>query len=230
METVAKPLTEDPQSQVPTPNALIDPTQAAELAAYMMAHCETPAYLVNLEGKRYPKLEWWNTIAALLGLAPRVVYARRLDREDEVVYEAAVEVYRGEQRILRAEALCSDREARWQGADEFMIKSMSITRACGKAYRISLSFLAVMAGLEGTPAEEMPVARGPCAVSVPNTATEKQRERLQRLAEHCMLNGAEQGELRQAVNASLSKAEASALITRTNRLINARNREARENE
>jgi hypothetical protein len=33
---------------------------------------------------------------------------------------------------------------------------MSITRASGKAYRIPLSFLAVMAGLEVTPAEEMP--------------------------------------------------------------------------
>ena len=52
--------------------------------------------------------------------------------------------------------MCSNREERWRNADEYAIKSMSITRASGKAYRIPLSFLAVMAGLEVTPAEEMP--------------------------------------------------------------------------
>ena len=58
---------------------------------------------------------------------------------------------------------------------------MAITRASGKAYRIPLSFLAVMAGLEATPAEEIPVV----GHSRQNTngvgATEKQLASLKNL-------------------------------------------------
>ncbi|MDP7475517.1 MAG: hypothetical protein QF859_06100, partial [Candidatus Marinimicrobia bacterium] len=48
-------------------------------------------------------------------------------------------------------------EDQWKDAPEYSIKSMAITRATGKAYRIPLSFLAVMAGLAPTNAEEIPV-------------------------------------------------------------------------
>jgi hypothetical protein len=131
--------------------------EAQRLVSVVANRCTGPGYLVNIKGKQYPKIEWWTSVSASLGLFPRVLYSKRLDREDEIAYEAKVEVYRnGNQIVASGEAMCSNRESRWQGADEYAIKSMAITRASGKAYRIPLSFLAVMAGLEVTPAEEMP--------------------------------------------------------------------------
>jgi hypothetical protein len=131
--------------------------EAQRLVSVVANRCTGPGYLVNIKGKQYPKIEWWTSVSASLGLFPRVLYSKRLDRDDEIAYEAKVEVHRNGQIIASGEALCSSKETRWQHADEYAIKSMAITRASGKAYRIPLSFLAVMAGLEVTPAEEMPV-------------------------------------------------------------------------
>jgi len=130
--------------------------EAQRLVSVVANRCTGPGYLVNIRGKQYPKIEWWTSVSASLGLFPRVLYSKRLDRDDEIAYEAKVEVHRNGQIIASGEAMCSNREERWRNADEYAIKSMSITRASGKAYRIPLSFLAVMAGLEVTPAEEMP--------------------------------------------------------------------------
>ena len=137
--------------------------EAQRLVNVVASKCTGPGYLVNIRGKQYPKIEWWTSVSASLGLFPRVLYSKRLDRDSEIAYEAKVEVHRNGQIIASGEAMCSNREDRWRNADEYAIKSMSITRASGKAYRIPLSFLAVMAGLEVTPAEEMPrdeVAQG----------------------------------------------------------------------
>jgi hypothetical protein len=130
--------------------------EAQRLVNVVASKCTGPGYLVNIRGKQYPKIEWWTSVSASLGLFPRVLYSKRLDRDSEIAYEAKVEVHRNGQIIASGEAMCSNREERWRNADEYAIKSMSITRASGKAYRIPLSFLAVMAGLEVTPAEEMP--------------------------------------------------------------------------
>ncbi len=130
--------------------------EAQRLVNVVASRCTGPGYLVNIRGKQYPKIEWWSSVSASLGLFPRVVYSKRMDRDDEIAYEAKVEVHRNGNVIASGEAMCSNREERWKNADEFAIKSMSITRASGKCYRIPLSFLAVMAGLEVTPAEEMP--------------------------------------------------------------------------
>ena len=130
--------------------------EAQQLVNVVASRCTGPGYLVNIRGKQYPKIEWWTSVSASLGLFPQVLYSKRLDRDSEIAYEAKVEVHRNGQIIASGEAMCSNREERWRNADEYAIKSMSITRASGKAYRIPLSFLAVMAGLEVTPAEEMP--------------------------------------------------------------------------
>jgi hypothetical protein len=118
--------------------------------------CVGPAFVVNIQGKKYPKVEWWTTVGFSLGLVPREVSSTKLDRENELAYESAVEVWRGNQLVTRATAICSSTEKRWHHADEYAVKSMATTRATGKAYRIPLSFLAVMSGLEPTPADEVP--------------------------------------------------------------------------
>ena len=128
-----------------------------ELVQIMASQCTGAAFISEIRGKQYPKVEWWTTIGATLGLFPVVMYSRKLDRNSETAYEARVEVRHGDNVVAAGEALCSSQEDQWKDAPEYSIKSMAITRATGKAYRIPLSFLAVMAGLAPTNAEEIPV-------------------------------------------------------------------------
>jgi len=137
-----------------------DPTVRLEhaqlLVQRMAALCENDRFVATIGGRRFPKVEWWTTVGAALGLFPREVETRRLDREDEIAYESVVEVCTADGRVItRASAICSDRERNWRGRDEYAIRSMALTRATGKAYRLGLSFLAALAGLETTPAEDL---------------------------------------------------------------------------
>ncbi len=188
--------------------------EAQRLVNIIAGKCSGPGYMVNIKGKLYPKIEWWTTISASLGLFPQVVFAKRLDREDEIAYEAKVAVYRNDQIIASGEAMCSNKELRWQNADEYAIKSMSITRASGKAYRIPLSFLAVMAGLEATPAEEM-VRDNPASQEHPqeDPATDKQINKLGDLLSDDRLTYEEQTKLRGALQQGLTKSRASEIMS-----------------
>ena len=194
-----------------------DPEQAYQeaqrLVKVVASRCTGPGYLVNIDGKQYPKIEWWTSVSASLGVFPQVVYSKRIDREDEIVYEAKVEVHRNGQVLSSGEALCSSREARWQNADEYAIKSMAITRASGKAYRIPLSFLAVMAGLEVTPAEEMPSeASTEPKPSNEQPATDRQLDKLGELLNDNRLTHDEQTNLRGTLIQGVSKSRASEIM------------------
>ena len=92
--------------------------EAQRLVSVVASRCTGPGYLVNIRGKQYPKIEWWTSVSASLGLFPRVLYSKRLDRDGEIAYEAKVEVYRHNQIIASGEAMCSNREERWRNADE----------------------------------------------------------------------------------------------------------------
>lgn len=197
--------------------------EAERLVSVVARRCTGPGYLVNIRGKQYPKIEWWTTVAASLGLFPRTVFARRIDRDGEIAYEARVEVHHNGVMISAGEALCSSREARWQHADEYAIKSMAITRASGKAYRIPLSFLAIMAGLEATPAEEMPIEASVVQSTQPKMpksgeysteepATPKQVKRLEELAVDERLSSPEQRKLKTLLIEGISKSKASEIM------------------
>ena len=188
--------------------------EAQRLVNVVAHRCTGPGYLVNINGKQYPKIEWWTSVSASLGLFPSTVFAKCLEREDEIAYEARVEVRRNGQVISSGEAMCSNKETRWQHADEYAIKSMAITRASGKAYRIPLSFLAVMAGLEATPAEEM-VRDNPASNEhhQEHPATDKQINKLGDLLSDDRLTYEEQTKLRGALQQGLTKSRASEIMS-----------------
>lgn len=194
--------------------------EAQRLVSVVANRCTGPGYLVNIRGKQYPKIEWWTSVSASLGLFPRVMYSKRLDRDDEIAYEAKVEVHRNGQIVASGEALCSNRESRWQNADEYAIKSMSITRASGKAYRIPLSFLAVMAGLEVTPAEEMHGESSGNSSRIPirtkigddEFASEKQVLAVRGLVENAKVYPSEKRQIHEWIEEGLLKSKAKELL------------------
>ncbi len=136
---------------------LIAIEQAEALVRAVSSRCVGPKFVCKIKGRDYPKVEWWTTVGAVLNLFPVILSAERVDRDNgEYLYLAKVEVRRDGNVVTSAEAICSNAEKRWNYADEYAIKSMAQTRAVAKAYRIGLSFLATLAGLEATPAEEVP--------------------------------------------------------------------------
>ena len=194
--------------------------EAQQLVNVVASRCTGSGYLVNIRGKQYPKIEWWTSVSASLGLFPQVLYSKRLDRDSEIAYEAKVEVHRNGQIIASGEAMCSNREERWRNADEYAIKSMSITRASGKAYRIPLSFLAVMAGLEVTPAEEMPVHESTQSIPMyertnnhtDERASEKQQAAVRGLIENDKVYPNEKRQIHDFIEDGLTKAKAKELL------------------
>jgi hypothetical protein len=71
---------------------------------------------------------------------------------------ATVELYslKTGQTVGVGSALCGKDEARWGKADRFARRSMAITRATGKAYRLNFSWVMALAGFNPTPEEDMP--------------------------------------------------------------------------
>ena len=196
-------------------------SQMQELVQVMSSKCQGKEFIAIINGKQYPKVEWWTTVAATLGLFPVVVYSRRLDREGELAYEARVEVRYGDRVVGAGEAMCSNKETRWSSADEYAIRSMSITRATGKCYRLPLSFLAVMAGLNPTPAEEIPINNDFSDDSeeyqeeshqVEESASEAQIYTLGNLIENAYLSNEERLKLSKTLEHSLTKSQAKELL------------------
>jgi len=185
-----------------------DPKQALaqmrDLVKDVAKECTGPNFISNIKGKQYPKVEWWTTVGASLGLFPVNEWAKRLDRDGEIVYEARVSVRNQGNVVTAAQSLCSSKEDNWHTEnkktgditpkDEHAIMSMAITRATSKSFRIGLSMLAVMAGLEPTPAEEIPPngfsddfnkKKGPPKESKKaRKISKKQMERIEQLAIH----------------------------------------------
>ena len=137
-----------------------DPTeQFQKMTAFVQVvaqQCKGPQFIADIQGKPYPTVQWWTTIGASLGMFPREVRSeKKTDDDGKMAYEAYVEVFRDDHLITSASAICSRSEHLWANRDEYAIKSMATTRATAKAFRLGLSYLAVLAGLQPTPAEEM---------------------------------------------------------------------------
>ena len=112
----------------------------------------------EIQGKKFVRVEGWSTLGAMLGVLPRELETKKL----EDGYEATVELIRASDGLVigRASAICLKTEKRWGKADEYAIRSMAITRATGKAFRLGFSWVIKLAGdYEPTPAEEMDFAR-----------------------------------------------------------------------
>lgn len=107
-------------------------------------------------GKKYVFCDGWCTLGALIGIVPVEDWSRRLANEEG--YESRVKLVRTRDgmEIGGASAECTYDEQNWEKRDSFALKSMSLTRATGKAFRLGFSWVMVLAGYAPTPAEEMP--------------------------------------------------------------------------
>lgn len=163
MEAIDAEIVEEPGTELEAvaPTAPTNLFQGATPADVLVRARETAeafkpvvaAHAVNIQGKQHVTIEGWLTLAAMLGLSPVCTWTRKLENG----WEARVEARTFDGRTVgAAEAECLRDEGRWKTADDYAIRSMAQTRASSKALASVLRFVATLAGVEGTPAEEMP--------------------------------------------------------------------------
>lgn len=131
-------------------------SKATEVANRLVDIVEKAKLYSMIKDKKYVKAEGWTAMCAMLGVFPETEYCRKIERDDEIAYEARILLRHISGALVGAgEAICSSKERNWGGRDEYTVKSMAQTRATGKACRLSFSWIMAMAGYEPTPSEEM---------------------------------------------------------------------------
>lgn len=107
-------------------------------------------------GKQYLFFEDWQTIGKFYGVTARVSGTSELRENDQLIgFLASAVAIVGGVEISGADAECTFDEPNWIGKPRYQLRSMAQTRACAKALRNCLGWVAVLAGYEATPAEEM---------------------------------------------------------------------------
>lgn len=148
--------------QVAPPTSLFrtdDPVEVlkkAKAIADALAPVIREAGLVaSIQGKDYLKVEAWQTLGQQVGVTPVVVSTRRLTDPEEG-WEARCEARTLDGRTIgAADSMCLRTEERWKDSEDFEIRSMAQTRAMSRALASVLRFIPTLAGMAGTPAEEM---------------------------------------------------------------------------
>jgi len=144
------------------PGAIVD--RVTSIATPLAAFIKRQHMSTNIQGREYVLAEGWSFMGAMLGVAPRTVSISELRDADGLLvgFEANVELLTRDGSVVGgAIAECSRAERNWGDRDDFALKSMSQTRATGKAYRMAFGFVMKAAGYEATPAEEMVVESEP---------------------------------------------------------------------
>lgn len=128
---------------------------ASKIATSLTVVIEKQQLFSIISGRKYVKVEGWELLGTFLGILPR---ERSITEHLDGSFEAAFDLVRQSDGTVvgGASALCGMDEKRWGSADRYARRSMAATRAVGKAYRTSFSWIISLAGYCPTPEEEMP--------------------------------------------------------------------------
>ncbi len=131
-------------------------TRATEIADVLNDVIQKQKLFQDFRGKKHVTIEGWVTLGNLLGILPREREVKECTPPGS--YEAVVELYsvRTQQIVGVGSGVCMSDERTWKDREKYARRSMAITRATGKAFRLGFSWIMSLAGYEGCPAEEMP--------------------------------------------------------------------------
>jgi len=143
------------------PMAEVDRGQRqAQALMSILENNQDATLFADINGKKYLRVEGWELIGRFNKINAIVDYVHEIVEEGKLIgYEAKVDLMQDGQRKASATSLC--------GLDEWVCKgktglaqrntcmSMAQTRGVSKAYRLNFSWIAVLAGFQPTPAEEM---------------------------------------------------------------------------
>lgn len=135
-----------------TPKDMVN--NAVEIANIFKNVVDSQGFKKKIGAKDYLLVEAWTTMGSLLGVLPR---ESRVIEHPDGSYEAYVDLVSvNTGRVVGGgSGYVGSDEQTWQSRPKFARRSMAITRATGKAFRLGFSWMANLAGYESTPAEEM---------------------------------------------------------------------------
>ena len=114
---------------------------------------------MQLQGRRYIKAEGWQALAASCGYSPRIQTVEEMSNGDIRAVCDLVRLSDGE-IVASAEGYLGVDEGMWSRRPRYARRAMAQTRATSRACRSALAWIVPLldAGLETTPAEEIPHA------------------------------------------------------------------------
>lgn len=152
-----------PKDPVPAPRGFFDLTpeemihQAVRNANLIKDIIKKQKLSKMIQGREYVEVVGWTLAGALVGISAKETRVEELADKSYIGFVDLISVRTGAV-VGGASSLCSAREKRWKSADDYARRSMAVTRATGKAYRISpVASIMALAGYETTPFEEMPL-------------------------------------------------------------------------
>lgn len=127
---------------------------ASSMATVLADVIEKQRLYTLIQGKKHVRVDGWATLGSMLGILPK---ERSVTEHADGSFEAFVDLVsvRDGRVVGGGSALCSIEEKRWSNAERYARRSMAITRATGKAYRLGFAWVMALAGYDATPAEEM---------------------------------------------------------------------------
>ena len=137
-----------------TPKAIV--RQAIEAAKTLQKIVSSRPKKLVISGKQYPFFEDWQTLGWFYNTTAKVSSTNELMEDGKLIgFRAVAIALKNGEEISAGEAECTFDEDNWKGKPRFQLRSMAQTRACSKALRNCLAWIAVLAGYEPTPAEEL---------------------------------------------------------------------------
>ena len=109
--------------------------------------------------KEYLQFEAWQTIGRFHNCTPITEWTRAIKQdgyEGNWGWECRVNIINMDGQLIgSAEGMCCRDEDNWKKRNDYALRSMAQTRTASKALRSCFAWVAVLAGYESTPAEEM---------------------------------------------------------------------------
>jgi hypothetical protein len=156
---------EDAAAIIPAPNLTLAIqrapevvlAEAAKAAQALRAVIESKPNKCVINGKTFLQFEDWQTLGRFYGITSAARTTTYLEQGRVRGYECHAEalLVSADQVIGAAQAMCMDDEQKWHDKPLYQLRSMAQTRAQAKALRGVLAWVAVLAGYQATPAEEM---------------------------------------------------------------------------
>lgn len=115
---------------------------------------------IEMRGRKHVEAAGWQTIAAMTGHTCEIEWSRPIDGMEHKsgfkTWESRAVVRDQSGRVVATgESMASPAEAAPWGRADFSIRSMSQTRAMGRALSARMRYVVQLAGFQGAPAEEM---------------------------------------------------------------------------
>jgi hypothetical protein len=133
---------------------------AGQIANVLKDIIDKQKLFTQIGPNKHVNIEGWSTLGSILGILPKENRVIKIPDNQGGGYEAHVDLIRANDGGVcgGASSICTRAERTWAKRDDYALRSMAITRATGKAYRLAFAWIINLAGYSGTPLEEMPMS------------------------------------------------------------------------